>query len=220
MSVIQSIRERYAKWAVVAIALALLGFILTDYFQAKSRMGGGPTTVGVINGKKIDFSDFQARLNGAEAQEKAKYDQMGRDYSEAEKHNTNEGLWNRDIEKIVMSSEFDKAGIEVGGKELTDYLYTNPPQDLRQSFTDQQGNFDLAGLQNMINQMKRSSKQEDRDRLNSYLADLEYARRSEKYNALLMNSVYYPKWYVEKQNGDAALQAKVSYINHPYTSIP
>ena len=35
MSVIQSIREKYAKWAVVAIALALLGFILTDYFQAK-----------------------------------------------------------------------------------------------------------------------------------------------------------------------------------------
>ena len=219
MSVIQSIREKYAKWAVVAIALALLGFILTDYFQAKSRMGGGPTTVGVINGKKIDFRDFQSRLDGAEAQEKNKYDQMGREYSEADKHNTNEGLWNRDIEKIVMSSEFDKAGIEVGGKELTDYLYTNPPQDLRQSFTDQQGNFDLAGLQNMINQMKRSTKQEDRDKLNSYLADLEYTRRSEKYNAVLIHSVYYPKWYVEKQNAGAALQAKVSYIQHPYTKI-
>src|SRR6185503_3169275 len=175
MSVIQSIRERYAKWAVVAIALALLGFILTDYFQAKSRMNGGPTTIGLVNGKKIDYRDFQTRLEGAEAQERARAEQMGQDYDESQRHNTNEGLWNRDVEKIIMTEEFEKAGINVGGKELTEYLYTNPPQDLRQNFTDQQGNFDVAAMQNAINQMRRSSKQEDRDRLNMYLADLEYA---------------------------------------------
>jgi peptidyl-prolyl cis-trans isomerase D len=58
MSVIQSIREKYAKWAVVAIALALLGFILTDYFQAKDRMGGGgPTTLDQLM-EEIDAATF------------------------------------------------------------------------------------------------------------------------------------------------------------------
>ena len=218
-SVIQNIREKYAKWAVVAIALALLGFILTDYFQAKSRMGGGPTTIGVINGKKIDYRDFQTRLDASEAQAKARAEQMGQDYGESERHNANESMWNRDVDKIIMSSEFEKAGIEVGGKELTDYLYTNPPEDLRQNFTDEQGNFNVAGLQNMINQMRRSTKQEERDQLNVYLADLEYQRKMEKYNSILTNSTYYPKWYVEKQNGESALLAKVSYISHPFTAI-
>ena len=37
MSIIQDIREKYAKLTVVLIALALLGFILTDYFSGKSR---------------------------------------------------------------------------------------------------------------------------------------------------------------------------------------
>ncbi len=219
MSVIQSIREKYAKWAVVAIALALLGFILTDYFQAQSRMGGGQTTIGVVNGKKIDYRDFQMRLEGAEAQERARAEQMGQEYSEAQRHNTNEALWDRDVEKIIMNSEFKKAGIEVGSKEFTDYFYKNPPADLRQSFTDQMGNLDVAGLQNWMNQTKRSSNVADRDRLNMYLADYEYELKKQKYNAVLQNSVYYPKWYVEKQNADAALMAKVSYIRHPYTNI-
>jgi peptidyl-prolyl cis-trans isomerase D len=220
MSVIQSIREKYAKWAVVAIALALLGFILTDYFQAQSRMGGGPTTIGVINGEKIDYRDFQARLESAETQAKATAEQMGNDYGDAERHNTNEALWNQDVERIIMDAEFKKAGIDVGGKELTDFLYQNPPEDLKQRFTDQQGVFDAAGLQSQINQMKRSSDPNVRDQLNMFLADLEYRKKTEKYNSILRGTVYYPKWYVEKQNAEAAQLAKVSYVSSPYTNIP
>lgn len=220
MSVIQDIREKYAKWAVVAIALALLGFILTDYFQAQSRMGGGPTTIGVINGKKIDYRDFQTRLEAAENQAKNNAEQMGQEFSDAERHNTNEALWNRDVEKIIMNAEFAKAGIDIGGKELTDYLYQNPPADLRQRFTDAQGNFDAGQLQNMINQLRRSSNPVERDQLNAYLTDLEYGRKYEKYSAILNNAVYYPKWFVEKQNGESALMAKVSYTSYAYANIP
>ena len=219
MSVIQDIREKYAKWAVVAIALALLGFILTDYFQAQSRMGGGPTTIGVINGKKIDYRDFQTRLEAAENQARLNAEQMGQEYTDAERHNTNEALWNRDVEKVILNAEFAKAGIDVGGKELTDYLYQNPPADLRQRFTDAQGNFDAGQLQNMINQLRRSSNPVERDQLNMYLADLEYGRKYEKYTSILNNAVYYPKWYVEKQNSESALMAKVSYTSYPYANI-
>jgi peptidyl-prolyl cis-trans isomerase D len=30
MSIIQTIRDKYAKWAVVGIALAIIGFLLMD----------------------------------------------------------------------------------------------------------------------------------------------------------------------------------------------
>ena len=64
MSIIQSIREKYAKVAVVAIALALVGFILTDYFSSRGG-GSGPTggsTIGTVNGKKITADEFNRKV--------------------------------------------------------------------------------------------------------------------------------------------------------------
>ncbi|HJS55971.1 MAG TPA: peptidylprolyl isomerase [Chitinophagaceae bacterium] len=222
MSVIQSIREKYAKWAVVAIALALLGFILTDYFSAQNRMGpGNSTTLGSVNGKKIDWISFETRLKNLDLQAQAQAQQQGREVSEAERHQNNERLWNQDVEEIIMSEEFKKIGIEIGGKEFNNWLFgQDPPADLRQRFSDQQGNYDGAAAQNAINQLKRSTNQSDKDQLDSYLASLEYSRKLEKFNSLLSNSVYYPKWYVEKQNAEAASLAKVSYVSYPYSKIP
>lgn len=221
MSVIQSIREKYAKWAVIAIALALLGFILTDYFQAQSRMGSGnSTSLGSVNGKKIDYIGFETKLKARDEQQQAAAQQQQQEYTEAQKHQTAEQLWNQEVEEIIMTSEFKKVGIDVGKKEFNDYLFgQNPPQDLRQRFSDQQGNYDGAAAQNAINQLRRSPNQVERDQLDGYLAALEYSRKMEKYNSLLTNSVYYPKWYVEKQNTEAAGLAKISFVRYPYSKI-
>ena len=217
MSVIQSIRERYAKWAVIAIALALLGFILTDYFQAKNRMGpGNSSTLGMVNGKKIDYINFETKLKARDDQQQAAAQQQQREYTETDKHQTAEQLWNQEVEEIIMTSQFKKVGIDVGKKEFNDYLFgQRPPDDLRQRFSDQQGNYDGAAAQNAINQLKRSPNQVDRDQLDAYLAAMEYNRKLEKYNSILTNSVYYPKWYVEKQNTEAAGLAKVSFVRYP-----
>ena len=68
MSVIQSIRDKYARWAVVAIALSLLGFIMMDAFAGRSSIfGGGPgTTLGRVNGKKIAVTDFEQKVENQE----------------------------------------------------------------------------------------------------------------------------------------------------------
>ncbi|HEX6849682.1 MAG TPA: peptidylprolyl isomerase [Chitinophagaceae bacterium] len=221
MSVIQSIREKYAKWAVVAIALALLGFILTDYFQAQNRMGpGNSTTLGSVNGKKIDYISFETKLKARDEQQEAAAQQQQQEYTEAQKRQTAEALWNQEVEEIIMTSQFRKAGIDVGRKEFNDFLFgQNPPQDLRQRFSDQQGNYDGAAAQNAINQLRRSPNQVERDQLDAYLASLEYSRKLEKYNSILTNAVYYPKWYVEKQNAEAAAMAKVSFVSYPYSKI-
>jgi peptidyl-prolyl cis-trans isomerase D len=221
MSVIQSIREKYAKWAVVAIALALLGFILTDYFQAKERMGGGgSTTLGSINGKKVEWTTFEERLKAIDADVENRLRQQGRELTEADRHSNNERLWNNEVEKAVMSTQFDKAGIEVGKKEFNEWLFgQDAPQDLKSMFSDQMGNYDGAAAQNAINQRKRTGTQIEIDQLDAFLADFEYRRKLEKYNAFLTNSVYYPKWYVEKQNAEAAALAKVSYVTYPFSKI-
>src|SRR5687768_11712592 len=67
MSVIQKIRDKYARWAVIAIALSLLGFILMDAFAGRTNVfGGNATTVGSINGEDIEIQDFEQKVKAQE----------------------------------------------------------------------------------------------------------------------------------------------------------
>jgi peptidyl-prolyl cis-trans isomerase D len=218
MSVIQSIRDKYARWAVVAIALALTGFILTDYLSTRNRIFGGDssTTLGTVNGKKIDYLEFEKRLKNMEEQAQA----AGQQISEQDRHQNNEQLWNQEVELIIMNAEFEKLGLSVGKRELNDYLFgNNPPPDMKQRFSNEQGMYNAAAAQEFINQMKRSPNQSDRDGLNQYLAALEFSRMAEKYNSLFTNSVYIPKWMAEKANAEASLLGKISYTVYPYSKI-
>jgi peptidyl-prolyl cis-trans isomerase D len=223
MSVIQNIREKYAKWAVVAIALALLGFILTDYLSTRNRMFGGSnsTTIGSVNGKKIEYADFENKLKQIDQQQEAQAQQQGRTIGEADRHQNIEGLWAQEVEKIIMDAEISKVGINIGKKELNDWLFgPNAPAELKRQFSNEQGQYNAAAAQDALNQMKKSPNQSDRDQLNSFLEAVEYSHLLEKFNALLTNSIYYPKWYVEKQNTETGAMAKISYVSYPYTKIP
>ena len=222
MSVIQDIREKYAKWAVIAIALALLGFILTDYFSAKNRMfgGGNSRTIGSVNGKKIEYIDFETRLKAMDEQAQQQAKQQGQEYTEQERYNNNQQLWNNDVDQIIMNAEFEKLGIDVGSKEFTNWLFgNNPPEELKRQFTDQQGNYDAAAAQNAINQMKRSANPVEKQQLEAFLSAMEYNRKVEKFRSLLTSSVYVPKWFVEKKNSENALLAKTSYVQYPFSKI-
>ena len=70
MSIIQRIRDKAAWLIFGAIALAMIGFIVTDAFQGG---GGGlfnsrSTTLGKVNGTEIDYIDFQNRVKAQEDQ--------------------------------------------------------------------------------------------------------------------------------------------------------
>ena len=64
MSLIQKIRDKYARIAVIAIGLALLGFILMDAFAGRGGIfGSRDTTIGKINGDKIEADVFMRRVS-------------------------------------------------------------------------------------------------------------------------------------------------------------
>src|SRR5215218_8116156 len=109
MSVIQSIRDKYARWAVIAIALSLLGFILMDAFASRTSLfGGNSTTIGSINGHKIDVQTFEREV-------KAQEDQMKQqNYAGNEtRFQAIDNVWNGQVEKAIMTDEFEKLGLSV-----------------------------------------------------------------------------------------------------------
>jgi peptidyl-prolyl cis-trans isomerase D len=217
MSVIQQIRDKYARWAVVAIAVSLLGFIMMDAFSGRSGLGRNSTTIGKINGKKIDFLDFDRKVKSQEEM----YKQQGYDMGEAGRQQVLESVWEGEVTQQLMQDQFDELGMTIGKKELTDMLFgNNPPQDLKQRFTDPNtGVYNAAAAQQAINELRKSAKPEDKAQFNEYLGSLEFGRMVEKYTSLLTNSTYFPKWFVEKQNVDNSLLGSASFVTVPYATI-
>jgi len=217
MSVIQSIRDKYARWAVVAIALSLLGFILMDAFAGRSNVfSGSSTTVGAVNGKKIEVQEFEQKVKMQEDN----MQQQG--YAGGEtRFQAIENVWNGEVEQSLLSDEFEKLGMKVGKKELNDVLFgVNPPADIKKGFTDPAtGQFNLGAAQQYFTNLRKTGTPEQKAQMNQYLANLEFQRLAEKYSSLLGNSNYFPKWMIEKQNADNSLIGKISFVSVPYTSI-
>src|SRR5689334_7096997 len=90
MSIIQRIRDKAAWLIFGAIALAMIGFIVTDAFHGRGGgwFGGSSTTMGKVNGKKIDYQVFAERMKAYEAQ-------YGGAMNDALRQNMQDNLWNQ-----------------------------------------------------------------------------------------------------------------------------
>ena len=220
MSIIQKIRDKYARIAVIAIALALLGFILMDALVSRNRGGGrgNSSLVGRVNGRKIDLVDFNKKVDQQEEYMRQQGYSPG---GETGRQQAIESVWNQEVSRLLMEDELDKLGMEIGKRELGDILYgPNAPDDLKKQFTDQAtGMYNPAQAKQQIDQMLKRGTAEQKAQFNNYLNQLEYLRLTEKYNSLFSNSANFPRWFLEKQNADNSQLGKVSIVRELYTSI-
>lgn len=218
MSIIQSIRDK-AAWIIIgAIALALIAFIVQDAFQNRSMFSGDDTTLGVVNGTKINATDFEERYKRAEEV----YRQQGYPLNDMLRQNIRESLWNEYVDDAIMKDRYEDLGIDVSDKELSDILYgENPPQDLVRQFTDPNtGRYDAnAAYQGITALRKQKNTPQYASFFGQYLPALAKNRQKEKYLSLLGTSVYFPKWMIEKMNADNSMKAAITYVNVPYSTI-
>jgi len=205
----------------IIIAVALLTFVVMLAFEnGRSLFQQGPSsTVGVINGKKIDALSFEKSIEQSEA----RLEQQGYPASMARQQAIN-SAWEQEKDRIIMSSEFDKLGMQIGKKETGDILYgPNAPQDLKQQFTDPQtGVYNAQMAKQQIDQMMKNKQTPvaQKEQFNLYVSQLELSRMNEKYNSLLSHSSNFPRWLIEKQNADQSQLGKVSIVREFYSSIP
>ncbi len=218
MSIIQNIRDKAAWIIIAAIAIALIAFIVQDAFQNQSMFQSNPSVLGRVAGKKIDAADFEERYKQTEAQ----YTNQGYPMNEGMRQNIREALWNEYVDDAIMSDRYENLGIQITDKELSDLLFgTNPPQELRQQFTDPNTGIYDANMANQQIQALRKQKNTPmyRSFFEQYVPNLKKGRQKEKYMALLANSTYVAKWMVEKNNADNSQKAAISFVNVPYSTI-
>jgi peptidyl-prolyl cis-trans isomerase D len=229
MSIIQTIRDK-AAWLVFGlIALSLIGFLLMDAFVGKSRLfGNRSTTIGVINGEKIEYTDFQKMVSSQEDN----YKSRGYPVNDAMQQNIRDGVWKQMIEDAVLTDNYSTLGLDVSDKEVNDMLVgANAIPDIKQAFTDPKtGIFDAQAAATQINQLRTIYKSGKNKADKNYEGARRFFEESvpqiikmrlrEKYTALLANSAYIPKWMIEKMNADNSQIASISYVNTPYFTIP
>lgn len=213
MSVIQKIRDKYARWAVIAIAISLIGFIMMDAFTGKGSLfnNRGSNTLGKVNGTAIDRVDFDRKMQV-----------LGGNVPEEQKAGLINELWNYEVSRILVNKQADELGLTVTEKELSGILYgNNPPQFIAQYFTDQStGKYDAISAQKEINNLlKRKTPAEQYNYFSENIELLKNQRLTSKYMNLMLNTIYYPKWFLEKKNIDNSLIGKASYVMAPYSSI-
>lgn len=215
MSLIQKIRDKYARVAVIAIGLALLGFILMDAFAGRSSIfGGQDTTIGKINGKKIDYETFNRRVSDISKRQGPNAENVTPQIVEQ--------LWQQEITNEVMGEQYEKLGISISDKELDAMLFgPNPPQAFRQNFGDPNNPqaWDPNAARQNYRQIEKSGTVEQKAYLQELMDFIKSEALMNKYTALLSNSTYIPKWFLEKRNVDNSQMAKAAYVAVPYTSV-
>lgn len=222
MPIIQKIRDKYAAAAITVIAIAMVGFILIDALSSRTGgsnlFGKNSTTVGKINGDKIELAEFDARLKQAEQGEEA----QGQKLTEEGREQLNNTLWNTMVGQKLITEQISKLGLVITPKELEEFLYNNPPQALRQRYTDPKtGQYNAAQVADMIRQLKRKPANDpQRLEIEDYIDNVIVKQAlNNKYVIMLMGSAYYPKWLAEKENQDNSAQASASYVSVPYSVV-
>ncbi|WP_315824968.1 SurA N-terminal domain-containing protein [Paraflavitalea speifideaquila] len=180
------------------MALALIAFIVQDTFSGRGGglFSGQSTTLGKINGTKIDVVEFENRLKQAEAN----YANSGQAIDEQFRQQIRESLWNEYVENAVLDKELAKLGFEISDKEKGDILYgANPPQQLRQQFTNPQtGQYDAQAAYQAIRGLKKKSP-EFNNFWGEFVPALEKQRIREKFVGMIGKSYYVPKWLIERE---------------------
>jgi len=212
MSVIQSIRDKGAWIITFIIALALLAFILQD--SSFSRGGGfsSTTTVGKVNGVTISRADFEAKLDFIQKM----YGQQA-----GNREQLIAGVWQQEVDQIIMTQEYEKLGLKVTAKELSDVLFDPQNSPLKREFTDQQtGQFKVEEAKAAFAQIKKSKNAEQIKMIEeAYINPTIQQTLRTKYNNLLQQSAYVPKWLVEKTQADNNAVASISFVAVPYATI-
>ncbi len=212
MALISKIRKN--SWLlVVLIALGLIGFIVMDMTSGQqSVFGSSQTTVGDIEGKRLDWNQFN------------RVEQILYGSSGGEVFSRRNQLWNYFVEEAIIQEEAEELGLGVSRPELMDLQFgTNPSPIIRQRFANPQTRqVDFQQL-NQIKAAIEDGSINDDPRLTAFWAHQEKEiikeRLQSKLSAMVSKAVYTPTWMAEMGHTEQNAPATFAYVKIPYDEV-
>lgn len=214
MALITTIRERFGKWLFGLIAIAMILFILfSDSFGITSWFGPDPTTIGKVNGERLEFTEFNEALSNQQkqAESSSSYEVVNQ-------------VWEQFVGSTVMKQELSKLGIIVGKKEIDELMTgdeANISPFIRQIFGNRQtGAFNVEEVRNYIQQAETSGTKEQKEQIKLIREEVAYQKQVEKFTTMVQQGVYTPSWLAQKTNAINGTNLSMAVVKVPFTSIP
>jgi len=211
MALIGTIRKN--SWLlIVMIAVGMGGFILQSIVSGGNQYAAGDrNTVGKINGKKIDYREFQETEN-------ILYGNSNTNSIYANKAT----LWNYFKNKTLAETIAEEAGLGVSKEELIDMEFgQNLSPIITARFKNQQ-----TGMvdKNQLTQIKQMI---DEGNLNPEYKrfwavqekEIAYDRLKTKMSNLVTKAMYTPSWYAEDISKLEESKANFKYVKIPFDKI-
>ena len=149
MAVLGKIRALGPVALISVIGLALFAFVfstgsgtVTDVFKADEF---NQSRVAVVNGIEMDRTDFMQKVDNIEQQNRGSRSSI----------QAMNSVWNSELKKLVLQSEYEKIGIQIEREMMRDFLKTNLLAF--EDFQDENGEFDETKLNQFILNLKEIS---------------------------------------------------------------
>jgi peptidyl-prolyl cis-trans isomerase D len=233
MAVITTIRDKYGKIAGGIIALALVGFIVSDATSGSlsTLFNGRDANVMEINGTKIDPKEYSARVKEYETLY-SMYNN-GRPLDDASRAQMSEQLIQMLVFEATVNAECDKLGIDVSKEEKDQLIYGGNADGMVQGFTiggqrifadPQSGNFDpgrVKGLEKELNDRgdKIDPDGKVREQWAAVKAYVERSARIRKYTSMFTNCAYMPKYQMKRMMAEQNGNASIRYVKVPFSAV-
>ena len=233
MSVIQTIRNRYGKIAGAVIAIALIGFIISDARNGSfgNFFGTHDSNVMKINGTKVDPKEYQMRIKEYETL----YMMYNKDrpLDDATRAQMSEQVVQMIVYETIVDEQCDKLGIQTSEEEKKDLIYGENADPMVKQFqiqgqpvfmNPQTNQFDPA----IIKQLEKAFVDEPQkyDPTGKYREQWEtvktYVRRMSrvnKFNTLFGASAYAPLFMIKRMAADQNSMAAIRFVKIPFTDV-
>ena len=149
MAVLGKIRALGPVALISVIGLALFAFVfstgtgtVTDVFKGDEF---NQSRVAVVNGIEMDRADFMQKVDNLEKQNRGSSSSI----------QAMNSIWNSELKKLVLQSEYQKIGIQIEREMMRDFLKTNLLAF--EDFQDSNGEFDESKLNQFISNLKEIS---------------------------------------------------------------
>ena len=219
MAIITKIREK-SGIAAAAIAISLILFLVGgDLFTGNSRFfGGSGNVVGEIGGEKIQYKDFQSKVEELSNNYSA---QAGRSPGEQELGQMRDQVWNQYLLDFAYGKEYEALGLSVSPKELVDMVQgNNIHPSVRQQFTNPQtGQFDKGYVIQFLKNFKTMPVPQQQAWAN-FEKSLAQDRLRSKYEGLLRMSTYTTNAEAQKEYTAQTAKVNARYVYVPFYSVP
>lgn len=203
MAVLQKIRER-SGLLVGVIGFCILAFVAGDLLSGGISVGS--RNVGEVNGVSIATEEYRMKVFNIEQNNlmtgSAAYEQV----------------WTNEVRSILLTEQFDKAGLRLGKDQLVHAVKSDPNFAQNPQFQNELGQFDINKFNAFLTQMQAAGPQEWNNWI-VYEKELEkYAKEQMYYNMIkgaMITTVAEAKMAYKKE----AEKVSFDYVTIPFNTI-